>query len=74
MTASSGALSVSGAPVAAGILPTSIVLDPSGLFAYVANDNSNDISVYAIGAAGALTSVNGSPFGAGNQPRAIAIY
>jgi len=57
---------------AAGTFPVSIVLDPSGQFAYVANDNSNDISVYAVNA-GVLTPASHSPFAAGNQPHSIAI-
>jgi 6-phosphogluconolactonase (cycloisomerase 2 family) len=52
----------------------SLVLDPSGQFAYVANDNSNDIFVYAVDAAtGVLMPASHSPFAAGNQPRSIAI-
>jgi 6-phosphogluconolactonase (cycloisomerase 2 family) len=74
IASSNGALALSGSPVAAGLLPASIVLDPSGLFAYVANDNSNDISVYAVDpTTGALTPANGSPVAAGNKPRSIAI-
>ena len=74
ITPSSGALTLSGSPVAAGALPVSIVLDPSGQFAYVANDNSSDISVYAVDATtGVLTQVSHSPFAAGNEPRSIAI-
>jgi 6-phosphogluconolactonase (cycloisomerase 2 family) len=68
----SGALTLSGSPVAAGTFPVSIALDPSGQFAYVANDTSNDISVYAVNA-GVLTPVSHSPFAAGNQPHSIAI-
>jgi len=66
-------LTASGTPIAAGILPTDIVLDPSGLFAYVVNENSNDISVYAVDpATGALTAA-GNAVGTDNEPRAIAI-
>jgi 6-phosphogluconolactonase (cycloisomerase 2 family) len=51
-----------------------VVLDPSGQFAYVANDNSNDISVYAVNSiTGVLTAAAHSPFAAGNAPRSIAI-
>ena len=65
---------VSGAPSAAGVLPICIVIDPTGSFAYVANDDSSDISVYAVDATtGGLTPVSHSPFGAGNGPRSIAI-
>jgi 6-phosphogluconolactonase (cycloisomerase 2 family) len=40
----------------------------------VANENSNDISVYAVNATtGALTQVARSPFAAGVNPRAVAI-
>jgi 6-phosphogluconolactonase (cycloisomerase 2 family) len=50
------------------------VIDPSGLFAYVANDGSGDISVYAVDAAtGALSAVGNSPVAAGNEPRSIAV-
>jgi 6-phosphogluconolactonase (cycloisomerase 2 family) len=42
--------------IAAGAGPSSIAIDPSGQFAYVANTNSDDISMYAIDATtGALT-------------------
>jgi 6-phosphogluconolactonase (cycloisomerase 2 family) len=74
ITPSSGALTLSGTPIAAGTFPVSVVLDPSGQFAYVANDNSNDISVYAVNTiTGVLTAVAHSPFAAGNAPRSIAI-
>jgi DNA-binding beta-propeller fold protein YncE len=65
---------LSGSPVAAGTLPVSVAIDPSGSFAYVANDNSNDISVYAVDVTtGVLTPVALSPFAAGSEPRAIAV-
>jgi 6-phosphogluconolactonase (cycloisomerase 2 family) len=74
ITPSSGALALSGSTAAAGILPISLVLDPSGRFAYVANDNSNDISAYVIDAtSGVPAPVGGSPFAAGNEPRSIVI-
>jgi len=42
--------------VPAGLSPTSIAIDPSGKFAYVANAGSNNVSMYSIDAAtGALT-------------------
>jgi YVTN family beta-propeller protein len=51
-----------------------VVVDPVGSFAYVANQNSNDVSVYRIDSTtGALTQVAGSPFAAGTNPRSIAI-
>jgi 6-phosphogluconolactonase len=60
--------------VGSGTFPLNIVVDPTGTFAYVANQNSNDISVYAVDSTtGALTQVPGSPFAAGDNPRAVAI-
>src|SRR5260370_41817202 len=44
-----GALtSVPGSPFAAGSLPSSVAVDPSGNFAYVANCGSNNVSAYSI--------------------------
>jgi len=46
-----------------------VTVDPTGKFAYVANQVSNSISAYTINAAtGALTAVSGSPFPAGSAP------
>jgi len=60
--------------VGAGTFPLSVVIDPAGQFAYVANENSNDVSVYSIDATtGALTAVGGSPFAAGGGSRSITI-
>jgi 6-phosphogluconolactonase (cycloisomerase 2 family) len=44
-----------GATVAAGSLPTSIAIDPSGKFAYVGNSGSLNVSMYSINADGMLT-------------------
>ena len=42
----------------AGTGPQSVTVDPSGKFAYVANNGSNDVSAYAINASsGALASI-----------------
>src|SRR2546427_361450 len=43
------------ATVAAGTIPASVTVDPSGRYAYVANDSSANVSQYTIGANGALT-------------------
>ena len=70
----SGGLGAAGANVGAGALPDFAVVDPAGTFLYVANDNSNDISVYAIDASsGALTAV-GSPVLVGSRPHSIALH
>jgi DNA-binding beta-propeller fold protein YncE len=72
---STGALTSSGASVAAGALPISVAIDPAGTFAYVANGNSNDLSVYAIGTGtGLLSAVGGSPFATDQGPRSIAVH
>ena len=47
----------------------SVLIDPSGSFAYVINTNANNISAYLIDAStGALTVVAGSPFVTGPGP------
>jgi 6-phosphogluconolactonase (cycloisomerase 2 family) len=56
--------------VAAGTNPYSVTVDPSGKFAYAANFNSNNISVYTIDqTTGALTA--GTPVAAGTGPISI---
>ena len=62
----SGALTaVARSPFAAGKFPSSVTLDPSGKFAYVANFFSGSVSAYRIdSASGALAPVPGSPFAA----------
>jgi YVTN family beta-propeller protein len=72
--AGTGALSeITGSPFAAGTLPVAVAVDPSGRFAYVANNLSGDVSAYAIDAAtGALSSV-GAAVAAGLRPNSIAV-
>jgi hypothetical protein len=59
--------------VAAGTGPSSVTVDPSGRFAYVANQfPDNNISGYTIDASsGALTPLPGSPFAAGTFPTSV---
>lgn len=57
--------------IAAGSVPISINVDPSGQFVYVANFDSNNVSVYSIGVGGALTAVAGSPFATGSGPTSV---
>ena len=81
---STGALTpVVGSPFPAGWGPTSVTtsvtVDPTGQFAYVANCASacgafgpGNVSAYTIdGTTGALTPVNGSPFPAGEGPFSV---
>jgi len=48
---------VLGSPYPTGVSPTSVVVHPSGKFAYVSNAGENTISLYKIGSTGALTEV-----------------
>src|SRR6266542_149370 len=53
------------------LTPATIVF---GQFAYVANQNSNDVSGYTINATtGALTPILGSPFPAETQPQSVRV-
>lgn len=70
-----GALTVvAGSPFAADKQPSSVAVDPTGMFTYVVNSGSDTVSIYAIEATtGALTPINGSVIATGTQPAAIAI-
>jgi 6-phosphogluconolactonase len=73
ITPASGALTAV-STVGTGTFPLGVVVNPQGTLAFVANENSADVSVYALNATtGALTQVPGSPFAAGDVPRSIAI-
>ena len=72
---SSGELGAAGANVGAGALPDFAVVDPGGTFLYVANFNSNEISVYSIDSSGGtLTSVAPATSTGGTQPHSIALH
>ncbi len=49
----------------AGVNPDGLAIDPSGNYLYATNTSSNSISIFAIGASGALSEVQGSPLNAG---------
>ena len=68
-----GALTpVAGSPFPAGVGPTSVTVDATGQFAYVANAGSSNVSAYAIDTTtGALTPVAGSPFATGVNPVSV---
>jgi 6-phosphogluconolactonase len=44
-----------------GINPNALVIDPTGGFLYVANTQSNSISIFSIASSGALNPIQGSP-------------
>jgi len=70
-----GALSpLPGSPFTAGSGPSSVAVDPSNKFLYVANKLSNNVSAFTVdGNTGALTAITGSPFAAGSAPVALAV-
>lgn len=59
--------------IVTGTTPYSITIDPAGLYAYVANSGSNDISAYTINSNGSLSAL-GAPVGAGQAPHAVAVH
>ena len=81
VNATSGVLTaVAGSPFAAGplsgTLPNTIVVEPSGKFALVANQAGNSVSVFNINATtGALSHAAGSPFvlASGSSPTSLAL-
>jgi 6-phosphogluconolactonase (cycloisomerase 2 family) len=55
-----------------GVSPVAVAVDPAGRFAYVANNCSNNVSMYSIDAAnGALTSIG--TIAAGSSPQSVTI-
>ncbi len=69
ISATTGALTAAGSPVAAGTTPVSINVDASGQFAYVAN--AGGVSRFTIDAGtGVLTAVGG-PTAAGTTPSSV---
>ena len=66
---------------AAGSFPTSVTVDPTGKFAYVANNGSDDVSAYTITSTGALTQIpcggvagcNGNNFLAGTGSYSVTV-
>jgi len=59
---------VSGSPYAVGTGPTSVIMDATGSYVYVANKGSNNISAFTLTAtSGKLTAVAGQPFASGGQ-------
>jgi len=64
---------VPGSSFATGSAPTSVTVDPSGRYVYVANGNGSSVSAYSIGSGGALTQTATSPFAAWSGPVSIAV-
>jgi len=70
--ASCGTIDATGKYTAAGTSPSSVAVDPSGKFTYVANSASLSVSMYTINAStGVLTSI--VAIGAGLYPESVAV-
>jgi 6-phosphogluconolactonase len=70
-----GALVSVGPPVPAGRSPYALVSSGDKQHLYVANSDSNDVSVFAVDQnSGELTTAPGSLFAAGTRPRAVARF
>jgi 6-phosphogluconolactonase (cycloisomerase 2 family) len=78
--ATSGVLTaMAGSPVAADANPQSVIIEPTGRFAYVPNIGANfgngDLSAYTINSnSGVLTAIPGSPFASGLIPQFITVH
>ena len=59
--------------LAAGTSPASVAVSPTGKFAYVANNGSNDVSMYTINGTTGVLSPAGT-IAAGLAPTSIAIH
>ena len=71
--ATTGALTLASAPIAAESFPESVTTNRAGTFLYVANGGSNNVSAYAISTSGALTAVAGSPYGTGRGALSVLV-
>jgi len=85
--ATTGALQTVGTPTPTGTSPYATVgvetyysgvlafMYPKQFVVFVGNEGSNDVSAFAVNnTTGALTAVPGSPFAAGTDPKAMALY
>jgi len=70
VNSSTGALTeVPGSPFDAGLIPNQLVVDPTGRFVYVTNEQSEDITAFTVDpSSGTLTELPGSPFPIGGAP------
>jgi 6-phosphogluconolactonase len=62
------------AMVSAGTTPERVAADSAGKFLYVANNASNNLSVYSIASNGSLTAVPGSPFAVSAPPVDVTVH
>ena len=72
--ASGGLTPIPGSPFPEGSKPVSVAVDPTGRFAYVANNGADDVFGYVIDATtGALATITGSPFATGRGPQSVSV-
>lgn len=71
--ASAGLSEVAGSPFSAGTNPDAVSVDPINQIAYVVNAGSSNVSEFALGSAGTLTPLAGSPAPVVTSPSSIAI-
>jgi DNA-binding beta-propeller fold protein YncE len=55
-----------------GIMPSAVIVDPTGSFLYVANSGDDTLSQFSIGGAGQLTPLTPATVPAGTEPVSIA--
>jgi 6-phosphogluconolactonase (cycloisomerase 2 family) len=74
VNSSTGAITeVAGSPFNAGLIPEQLVVDPTGRFVYVTNEQSEDITAFSVDAStGTLTELPGSPYSIGTPPNTSA--
>ena len=73
-----GLAPIAGSPFQDVRTPSAIAVSANGLFAYVANNETNTVTAYQVGTSGALlfvdsTAGNPNPVSVGTAPRALAI-
>lgn len=76
--ATGGLTAIAGSPFSDVSTPSAIAVSANGLFAYVANSQTNKVTAYRVGTNGALgfvdsTSANPNPVSVGTTPRALAV-
>lgn len=64
---------ISGSPFATQLGPTSIVVDPTDAYVYVANQTASAITGYTLAADGSLTPLSSSPFTSGTGPVSMSL-
>jgi 6-phosphogluconolactonase len=65
---------IGGSPFGAGSGALAIAIDPTGTFAYVANETGDSISMYSINpGTGALAALSNSPMATGSSPESVAV-